>query len=114
MEKQKVIFNFEESTFEKLKEVTKDENYCSMGETVRRSLQIFISLRDQFRHGYTQVILRNPTTKRELILETGLLDPTNDEVRSFQIIQNMKSEVDAHKFLSVCGHVNHLTDSRLF
>lgn len=65
---QQVAFNFDPRSLDSLKKLTEQENFSSMAETVRQSLQITCTLQAQARQGFTEVIIRNPDTDEERVL----------------------------------------------
>jgi len=71
----RVVFDFDESSFESLQELTEQGRFGSMGETVRDSLQIARALRSQAGSGFTEVVVRNPDTQRERVLMIPSLNP---------------------------------------
>ena len=65
---QRVVFTFDDSSLESLKQVQERGNFSSMGTAVRDSVQISEVLQDQVADGFTEVILRNPRTNQEKTL----------------------------------------------
>ncbi len=66
--KQRVVFTFDERSLESLKLMTEQGRYPSMANAVRDSLQISRVLQHQAEQGFTEVILRNPTTNTERVI----------------------------------------------
>jgi hypothetical protein len=64
----RVIFDFDEENLEVLRRMTNQFQFEDMGETVRQSLRVVFALREQAKEGYTQVVVRNPSTQGEKIL----------------------------------------------
>lgn len=64
----RVVFSFDERSLESLRKITEQGRFASMADTVRESLQVTQALQSQARHGYTEVIVRNPETNKERVL----------------------------------------------
>lgn len=62
---QRVVFSFDNSSLESLKQVQDRGDFPSMGTAVRESIQISEILQDQVAEGFTEVVLRNPKTNQE-------------------------------------------------
>jgi hypothetical protein len=65
---QRVVFTFDDSSLESLKQVRERGEFSSMGTAVRDSIQLSEVLQDQVADGFTEVILRNPRTNQEKTL----------------------------------------------
>jgi hypothetical protein len=65
---QRVVFTFDDSSLESLKQIQERGDFSSMGTAVRDSIQISEVLQDQVADGFTEVVLRNPRTKQEKTL----------------------------------------------
>jgi hypothetical protein len=65
---QRVVFSFNESGLDSLKQVEARGDFPSMGAAVRESIQISEILQNQAAEGYTEVVLRNPKTNQEKII----------------------------------------------
>ena len=64
----RVVFSFDERSFESLQKLQEQGRFASMADTVRESLQVSRALQTQAQHGYTEVIVRNPETNEERVL----------------------------------------------
>jgi len=64
----RVVFSFDERSFESLEKMTEQARYPSMGQTVKDSLQVLRALQNQAKQGYKEVIVRNPETNEERII----------------------------------------------
>ncbi len=64
----RVAFTFDERSLKTLEQMTSEGDYTSMADTVRESLQINRALQSQAKHGYTEVIMRNPDTGEERVV----------------------------------------------
>ena len=67
-EKTRVVFTFDEHSLAGIEAIKEDGNYSCLAETVRDSLRITRTLQTQAKHGYNQVIVRNPDTQEERLL----------------------------------------------
>ena len=65
---QRVVFTFDDSSLESLKQVQERGDFSSMGTAVRESIQLSEILQDQVADGFTEVVLRNPKTNQEKTL----------------------------------------------
>jgi len=65
---QRVVFTFDEGSLGSLKQVQNRGDFPSMGTAVRESIQLSEILQDQVAAGFTEVVLRNPTTNQEKTL----------------------------------------------
>lgn len=61
----RVAFTFDDSSIKTLEEMTIEGQYSSMADCVRESLQITRALHLQARRGFTEVIVRDPSTGKE-------------------------------------------------
>jgi len=64
----RVAFTFDERSLKTLEQMTAEGEYASMADTVRESLQINRALQSQAKHGYTEVIMRNPENGEERVV----------------------------------------------
>lgn len=64
----RVAFTFDEHSLRNLEQMTDDGQYSSMADTVRESLSINRALQSQAKHGFTEVIMRNPETGDERVV----------------------------------------------
>jgi len=62
---QRVVFTFDESSLDSLKQVQEKGDFASMGTAVREAVQISEVLQEQAADGFTELILRNPKTNQE-------------------------------------------------
>jgi hypothetical protein len=65
---QRVVFTFDEGSLESLRQIQNRGDFSSMGTAVRDSIQLSEILQDQVSEGFTEVVLRNPSTNQEKIL----------------------------------------------
>jgi hypothetical protein len=65
---QRVVFTFDDSSLNSLKQVRERGNFSSMGTAVRESIQLSEVLQDQVGAGFTEVIVRNPRSNQEKTL----------------------------------------------
>lgn len=68
MSKKRVVFTFDERSFESMEKVKDRGHFSSLAETVRTSLKINHALQSQVDQGYSEVVVRNPKTKEERVL----------------------------------------------
>lgn len=71
----RVVFSFDERSFESLEKLTEQGRTGSMANTVRDSLQVARALQSQAQNGYTEVVVRNPETNEERVLVLPNLQP---------------------------------------
>ena len=71
----RVVFTFDERSFESLEKLTEQGRTGSMAHTVRDSLQVARALQSQAQNGYTEVVVRNPETNEERVLVIPNLQP---------------------------------------
>ena len=69
----RVVFSFDEKSYERLAQMKKRGRFNSLAETVRESLQISRALQEQSGQGYSEVIVRNPKTGKERIMVIPVL-----------------------------------------
>lgn len=65
---QRVIFSFDERSYESLQQMKDRGRFSSMGEAVRESLQISRALQSQASQGFSEIVVRNPETKEERVI----------------------------------------------
>jgi hypothetical protein len=65
---QRVVFTFDDSSLDSLKQVQTRGDFSSMGTAVRESIQLSEVLQDQVADGFSEVVLRNPQTNQEKTL----------------------------------------------
>jgi hypothetical protein len=61
----RVVFTFDDESYATLQKLQKDLKLSSMAETVRESLKMMNSMAKGAKDGYTEVVLRNPTARKE-------------------------------------------------
>jgi hypothetical protein len=61
----RVVFTFDESSLDSLKQVQERGAFNSMGTAVREAVQVSEVLQDQAGQGFTELVLRNPKTSQE-------------------------------------------------
>jgi hypothetical protein len=61
----RVVFTFDDTSLESLKQIQERGDYISMGTAVRDAVQLSEVLQDQVEEGFTEVVLRNPKTNQE-------------------------------------------------
>lgn len=64
----RVVFSFAPESFSVLEKLQEDGLYDSLAETVKDSLQILRVLQQQAQQGYTELIVRNPSTDQEKVV----------------------------------------------
>jgi hypothetical protein len=73
-ESTRVIFTFDRESLETLRTIQEKMGFKSLAETVRESLRLANSLREQAEKGFSEVILRNPKTGSERVLVIDFLE----------------------------------------
>ncbi len=68
MATQRVVFTFDDRSYESLKNIQERGDFSSMGTAVRESIQLSEILQDQVSQGFSEVVLRNPQTSQEKVL----------------------------------------------
>ena len=71
----RVVFGFDEKSFEGLEKMTKQGRYPSMASAVKDSLQISRALQGQVEQGFTEIVVRNPETNQERVIVIPSLQP---------------------------------------
>ena len=64
---QRVVFSFDERSYDSLQQIKDRGRFSSMGEAVRESLQISRALQSQASQGFSEIVVRNPETKEERV-----------------------------------------------
>ena len=64
----RVVFTFEAESFSSLEKLQEDGDYLSLAETVKDSLKILWVIQQQAKRGYTELIVRNPSTDTEKLI----------------------------------------------
>jgi hypothetical protein len=62
---QRVLFTFDEASLESLKQIKDKRGFPSLGAAVRESIEVNETLQEQVENGFTEIVLRNPTTNQE-------------------------------------------------
>jgi Arc/MetJ-type ribon-helix-helix transcriptional regulator len=65
---QRVVFSFDERSYDSLQQIKDRGRFSSMGEAVRESLQISRALQSQASQGFSEIVVRNPETKEERLI----------------------------------------------
>lgn len=73
----RVVFSFDERSFESLEKLTEQGRTGSMANTVRDALQVNRALQTQAQNGFTEVVVRNPETNEERVLVIPNLQPAS-------------------------------------
>lgn len=64
----RVVFTFDERSFDALEQMKDNGNYHSLAEAVRDSLKLSRSLQQQTEQGFSEIIVRNPKTGKERVM----------------------------------------------
>ena len=64
----RIYFDFSEEAEAQLKRVVRLGNYKTMADAIRIAIATEQGIQEEARRGYTQLILRNPNTGKELEL----------------------------------------------
>jgi hypothetical protein len=64
----RIMFTFDNRSFDTLQEMTKEAHYPSLGTTIRDAIRITRTLQKLAGDGYTDVVVRNPITGEERTL----------------------------------------------
>ena len=70
----RVIFTFDKVSYSQLERLGESLGFRSKAETVRAALRLAYSLKDQVEKGFSEVVVRNPTTRAERILVIDFLE----------------------------------------
>lgn len=73
--RKRVVFSFDDRSFDSLERLTEQGRFGSMAETVRESLQISRALQGQAQEGFTEIVVRKPGTNEERVLIVPNLQP---------------------------------------
>ena len=65
---QRVVFSFDERSYDSLQQLKERGRFSSMGEAVREALQIGRTLQSQSSQGFSEIVVRNPDTKEERVI----------------------------------------------
>ena len=63
-----MVFTFEAESFSSLEKLQEEGDYPSLAETVEDSLKILWAVQKQAKQGYTELIVRNPSTDDEKLI----------------------------------------------
>ena len=74
----RVVFTFDERSLESLDRLKEQGRYSSMADAVREALQVRRAIAQQAARGFTEVIVRNPKTREELMLVLPAVDGPTD------------------------------------
>lgn len=74
-EKKRVVFSFDERSYESLEQMKGEGRFGSLAETVRQALRTSRALQSQGKQGFTEVVVRNPETGEERVLVLPELVP---------------------------------------
>lgn len=75
--KRRIKFNFDDVSFRTLEKLRILSGYSTLGESVRDCIKIFATIDEQAHKGFTEVILRNPHTDEELLLNISRICKRN-------------------------------------
>ncbi len=64
----RVVFSFDERSYDSLEQIKERGRYGSLAEAVRESLQVSRALQNQSGQGFTEVVVRNPNTGEERVM----------------------------------------------
>ena len=65
MSSKRVVFTFDDQSFNTLSTMQEEGHFKSLAETVRRSLRLARALQVQKQKGFTEIIVRDPQTNKE-------------------------------------------------
>ena len=68
MKHKKVMFTFAPESLAALEKLQEDGRYDSLAETVKDSLKILWAIQQGAKQGYTELIVRNPSTDTEKLV----------------------------------------------
>jgi hypothetical protein len=74
---QRVVFSFDERSYDSLQQIKDRGRFSSLGEAVRDSLQISRALQSQASQGFSEIVVRNPETKEERVIVVPNLQATS-------------------------------------
>ena len=73
----RVVFSFDQRSLASLEDLTAQGHFSSMAETVRESLQISRALQSQAEQGFSEVVVRNPSTGEQRVIVIPTLHAGN-------------------------------------
>ena len=62
---QRVVFTFDDASLASLKQMKERRGLPSLGTAMRESIEVSETLQDQIEKGFTEIVLRNPSTHQE-------------------------------------------------
>ena len=68
MSSKRVIFTFDERSFDSLEQMKAEGRFASLAEAVREALRVSRALQEQGKQGFSEVTVRNPKTGEERVL----------------------------------------------
>jgi hypothetical protein len=69
MDGTRVVFDFDDRNLAELKRITANAGYPTMGATIHAALQVIGILQEESKGGETQLIVRNPATGSQRVIE---------------------------------------------
>ncbi len=64
----RIVFTFDQRSFDALESLRRDGNFESLADAVRESIRITRALQQQGKQGFTDVLVRNPVTGDENVM----------------------------------------------
>lgn len=74
----RVVFSFDERSYDSLEKIKEQGHFSSLADTVRQSIEVSGALQSQAQQGYSEVTVRNPETGEERVLVIPRLAPEAD------------------------------------
>jgi hypothetical protein len=71
----KVELSFDEQSFKVLQEIRDEASLGSEAATLRRALLIMRTLQKQAKNGYSDVVVENPETGEQMVLDLNVIEP---------------------------------------
>jgi hypothetical protein len=78
-QKKRVVFTFDERSFQSLEEIKENAKFDSLADTVHGSLAVIRSLQQQAKQGFTEVVVRNQENKEERVIVIPNMTVRNDK-----------------------------------
>lgn len=75
----RILFSFDPRNFQALQNLASEGQFTSAADAVRSAVQIARVLQAQAKHGFSEVLVRNPHTREERVLVLPTLDPPETE-----------------------------------
>ena len=69
--KKRLAFVFDEKNFERVEHIKQRGRFTTYADAVRDSLNVNNALQEQAEQGFTEIIVRNPKTKKEKVMVVG-------------------------------------------